>query len=97
MDNLVHDLDVELENVLQQEIEVLTLESERSGKCLPNAKMGVPSLPEPTTRPPPPPNVQTNGTNTISNTSTMGINLTDLSTEVIPLNKPPQVRQHAIY
>lgn len=84
-----HDLDVELENVLQQEMEIM--ENERSNtKCLSNAKMGVPSLPEPTTRPPPPPNVPKATPNSISNNSPMGLNVTDLSTEVIPLNKPPQ-------
>lgn len=53
MDNLVQDLDIELENVLQQEMEGLALEKP-SFKAVHN-KMGVPSLPEPTTRPPPPP------------------------------------------
>lgn len=52
MDNLVQDLDTELENVLQQEIEGLALENQPSK---PHSKMGVPSLPEPTMRPPPPP------------------------------------------
>lgn len=37
-----HDLDVELENVLQQEMDVLGNENDRtnSNKCPPNAKMG---------------------------------------------------------
>lgn len=37
-----HDLDVELENVLQQEMDVLSNENDRtnSNKCPPNAKMG---------------------------------------------------------
>lgn len=52
MDNLVQDLDIELENVLQQEIEGLALEKPPTKT---HTKMGVPSLPEPTTRPPPPP------------------------------------------
>lgn len=82
-----HDLDIELENVLQQEMEIM--ENERTNKCPPNAKMGVPSLPEPTTRPPPPPNVSKLNSNSISNNSPMGLNVTDLSTEVIPLSKPP--------
>lgn len=88
-----HDLDVELENVLQHEMEVLAIENERSNsnKCPPNAKMGIPSLPEPTTRPPPPPNSLQNAASVKSNSSTMGLNITDLSTEVIPLNKPPQI------
>lgn len=88
-----HDLDVELENVLQQEMDVLANENERTSKCPPNVKMGVPSLPEPTTRPPPPPNLPppNNAQNAISNNSTMGLNVTDLTTEVIPLNKPPQI------
>lgn len=51
---------------------------------------GVPSLPEPTTRPPPPPNVPKIVPNAISNNSPMGLNTVDLTTEVIPLNKPPQ-------
>lgn len=83
-----HDLDVELENVLQQEMEIM--ENERSNKCSMNAKMGVPSLPEPTTRPPPPPNVPKTVPNAISTNSPMGLNVVDLSTEVIPLSKPPQ-------
>lgn len=82
-----HDLDVELENVLQQEMEIM--ENERSNKPI-NAKMGVPSLPEPTTRPPPPPNVPKTAPNAISNNTPMGLNVPDLSTEVIPLSKPPQ-------
>lgn len=53
MDNLVQDLDIELENVLQQEIEGLALENQPTKP--PHSKMGVPSLPEPTMRPPPPP------------------------------------------
>lgn len=53
MDNLVQDLDIELENVLQQEIEGLALEKPPSKSAY--TKMGIPSLPEPTTRPPPPP------------------------------------------
>lgn len=53
MDNLVQDLDIELENVLQQEIEGLALDNQ-PGKPV-HSKMGVPSLPEPTMRPPPPP------------------------------------------
>lgn len=61
MDNLVQDLDIELENVLQQEIEGLALDQPTQSKNS-SAKMGVPSLPEPTMRPPPPPNV-VNGKN----------------------------------
>lgn len=54
--------------------------------------LGVPSLPEPTTRPPPPPlNPPANAPNAISNNSTMGLNVADLTTEVIPLTKPPQI------
>lgn len=94
-----HDLDVELENVLQQEMEGLAIESERTtggatatpNKGLSNVKMGVPSLPEPTTRPPPPPPIYAQGNQRDSNSSTMGLNITDLSSEVIPLNKPPQI------
>lgn len=84
-----HDLDVELENVLQQEMEIIENERTNANKC-PNAKMGIPSLPEPTTRPPPPPNVPKTAPNSISNNSPMGLNVPDLTTEVIPLNKPPQ-------
>lgn len=85
-----HDLDVELENVLQQEMEIMENERTNSNKCPMNAKMGVPSLPEPTTRPPPPPNVPKQTPNSISNNTPMGLNVPDLTTEVIPLNKPPQ-------
>lgn len=86
-----HDLDVELENVLQQEMEIMENERSNANKCPPmNAKMGVPTLPEPTTRPPPPPNVPKTAPNAISNNSPMGLNVVDLSTEVIPLSKPPQ-------
>lgn len=85
-----HDLDVELENVLQQEMEIIENERTNANKCPLNAKMGVPSLPEPTTRPPPPPNVPKTAPNAISNNSPMGLNTVDLTTEVIPLNKPPQ-------
>lgn len=94
-----HDLDVELENVLQQEMEGLAIDNERttgtsgaSNKGMANAKMGVPSLPEPTTRPPPPPStIYSQSNQRDSNNSTMGLNCADLTTEVIPLNKPPQV------
>lgn len=86
-----HDLDVELENVLQQEMEIMENERSNANKCMANAKMGVPSLPEPTTRPPPPPKViPKTAPNAISNNSPMGLNVIDLSTEVIPLSKPPQ-------
>lgn len=85
-----HDLDVELENVLQQEMEIMENERTNANKCVPTAKMGVPSLPEPTTRPPPPPNVPKTVPKAISNKSPMGLNTVDLSTEVIPLSKPPQ-------
>ncbi|XP_055908481.1 myosin-I heavy chain isoform X1 [Eupeodes corollae] len=51
MDGVIHDLDVELETVLQQEMEGLALE--RPPKTPPNK--GVPTLPEPTMPPPPPP------------------------------------------
>lgn len=37
-----HDLDVELENVLQQEMEIM--ENERTNKCPLNAKMGIPKF-----------------------------------------------------
>lgn len=71
------------------------MENERTNaasKVANNVKMGVPSLPEPTTRPPPPPKVipKTAAPNTISTNSPMGLNAIDLSTEVIPLKKPPQ-------
>lgn len=64
MDNLVQDLDVELENVIQQEIEGLNMEKPKiistsattTVKAIPT---GIPSLPEPTMPPPPPP--MTNG------------------------------------
>lgn len=85
-----HDLDVELENVLQQEMEIMENERTNPNKGSMNAKRGVPSLPEPTTRPPPPPNVPKTASNAISNNSPMGLNIVDLTTEVIPLNKPPQ-------
>lgn len=96
MEETFHDLDVELENVLQQEMEGLIIDNERttetSKKGVPSAKMGVPSLPEPTTRPPPPPSSHySQGNQRDSNSSTMGLNITDLTTEVIPLNKPPQI------
>lgn len=85
-----HDLDVELENVLQQEMEIMENERCNANKGPLTAKMGVPSLPEPTTRPPPPPNVPKTAPNAISTNSPMGLNVVDLSTEVIPLSKPPQ-------
>ncbi|XP_055373723.1 myosin-I heavy chain isoform X2 [Condylostylus longicornis] len=80
MDTLVQDLDVELENVIQQEIEGLAME--RPTKT-PPAK-GVPTLPEPTTRPPPPPTT-INGTlhpiqNSMQPSSQMKPN------QVIPMN-----------
>lgn len=53
MDNLVQDLDIELENVLQQEMEGLALENQPPKTT--SSKRAVPSLPEPTMRPPPPP------------------------------------------
>lgn len=87
---------MELENVLQQEMEGLAIDNDRttgtSASKLANAKMGVPSLPEPTTRPPPPPQSNYSQPNQRdSNSSTMGLACTDLATEVIPLNKPPQI------
>lgn len=86
-----HDLDVELENVLQQEMEIMENERTNANKCMASAKMGIPSLPEPTTRPPPPPKVIPKiAPNAISSNSPMGLNVIDLSTEVIPLSKPPQ-------
>lgn len=77
MDNLVQDLDIELENVLQQEIEGLTLDTPAKAP----AKMGVPTLPEPKTRPPPPP---------VKN-CTMGLSPSDSAVETVPFTKPPVV------
>lgn len=54
LDTLVQDLDVELENVIQQEIDGLTIHEKTTGKQLPPI-IGVPTLPEPTMPPPPPP------------------------------------------
>lgn len=54
LDTLVQDLDVELENVIQQEIDGLTIHDKPTGKQLPPI-IGVPTLPEPTMPPPPPP------------------------------------------
>lgn len=55
LDTLVQDLDIELENVIQQEIDGLTIhEKPTTGKQLPPI-IGVPTLPEPTMPPPPPP------------------------------------------
>lgn len=75
MDNLVQDLDIELENVLQQEIEGLTLDKPAKA----SAKMGVPTLPEPKTRPPPPP---------VKN-CTMGLSPSESAVETVPFTKPP--------
>lgn len=88
MDNLVHDLDVELENVLQQEMEGLSLDQQPSSKTS-AGKMGVPTLPEPTTRPPPPPtsNTNTKSTNGMAKVNATA-NLNDLSKSV-PMTKPP--------
>lgn len=54
LDSLVQDLDVELENVIQQEIDGLTIHDKPTGKPVPTI-IGVPTLPEPTMPPPPPP------------------------------------------
>lgn len=74
LDNLVQDLDIELENVLQQEIEGLTLEKPAKTPV----KMGVPTLPEPKTRPPPPPK-----------NCTMGLSSSETTVETVPFAKPP--------
>lgn len=92
MDNLVHDLDVELENVLQQEMEGLSLDKQPSSKGG-SAKMGVPTLPEPTTRPPPPPtkNNNNNNNNTINNNNKI-ISATAKAIELsksVAMTKPP--------
>lgn len=68
MDSLVQDLDVELENVIQQEIEGLALDKPAPSKLM-SSKIGVPSLPEPTMPPPPPPFVNGIGNgNAVPNT-----------------------------
>lgn len=94
MDNLVNDLDAELENVLQQEIEGLNLDKnganqgQQTGTLTRNsAKMGVPTLPEPTMKPPPPPKVKPNKANPAC---TMGL-ANESSVETVPFSKPPQV------
>lgn len=75
MDKMTQDLDIELENVLQQEIEGLTLDKPAKAP----AKMGVPTLPEPKTRPPPPP---------VKN-CTMGLSPSESAVETVPFTKPP--------
>lgn len=95
MDNLVHDLDAELENVLQQEIEGLSLgktgsksDSATSTLTRNSAKLGVPSLPEPTMKPPPPPKVKPNQASAAN--CTMGL-ANETSVETVPFSKPPQI------
>lgn len=66
LDCLVQDLDVELENVIQQEIDCLTINEKPTGKPPPPI-IGVPTLPEPTMPPPPPPVIinNLNGNNNV--------------------------------
>lgn len=55
LNTLAQDLDVELENVIQQEIDGLTIHDKPTGKPQLPPIIGVPTLPEPTMPPPPPP------------------------------------------
>lgn len=86
-ESLVQDIETEIKIVQQQEND-LQNESATSTLTRNTVKMGVPSLPEPTTKPPPPPKVKPIQVNTAN--CTMG--LTNESTvETVPFSKPPQV------
>lgn len=82
LDSLVQDLDIELENVIQQEIDGMTIHDKPTSKPMPPI-IGVPTLPEPTMPPPPPP-IAVNGNN--------GNNVIDRSPIVVELPGalPPQ-------